>query len=218
MIEMGVDVHQHCHNLQRAYLGGRPEGEISMETMTSRVRGILLEPRTTWKEIDGEFTKSGELWGKYIIPLAAIGAIASLVGLLIFGQRIAFTSLTNPVPLSTAIARGVATYVLSLLVVFVLSRMISLLAPGFGGQRNDVQGLKVAAYASTPHWIGGIFLLLPALGPVSLIFSLYSLLLLYIGLPIVMKVPKDRAMGYTAVVIIVWLVVFLIDWAILTAF
>ena len=60
--------------------------------------------------------------------------------------------------------------------------------------------------------------LLPALGPVSLIFSLYSLLLLYIGLPIVMKVPKDRAMGYTAVVIIVWLVVFLIDWAILTAF
>jgi hypothetical protein len=189
-----------------------------METLTSRVRGILLEPRATWKEVDGEFTKSGELWGKYIIPLAAIGAIASFVGLLLFGQRIAFTSLTNPVPLSTAIARGVATYVLALLVVFALSRIISLLAPGFGGQRNDVQGLKAAAYASTPHWIGGIFLLIPTLGPVSLIFSLYSLVLLYVGLPIVMKVPKDRAMGYTAVVIIVWLVVFLINWAILTAF
>jgi hypothetical protein len=42
--------------------------------------------------------------------------------------------------------------------------------------------------------------------------------LLYIGLPIVMKVPQDRAMGYTAVVIIVWIVVFLIARAVLTAF
>ena len=189
-----------------------------METMISRVKGIMLEPRVTWKEIDTEFTKSGEVWGKYIIPLAAIGPIAGTIGMLIFGQRIAFTSLTNPVSLTTGISRGVAAYVLGLLSVFVLSRIISLLAPGFGGQRNDVQALKAAAYASTASWLGGIFLLIPALGLVSLIFSLYSLVLLYIGLPIVMKVPQDRAMGYTAVVIIVWIVVFLVVGAILTAF
>ena len=60
--------------------------------------------------------------------------------------------------------------------------------------------------------------MLAVFGVVSLIFSLYGLVLLYIGLPIVMKVPKDRAMGYTAVVIIVSIVVFLIIGAILTAF
>jgi hypothetical protein len=189
-----------------------------METMIGRVKGIMLEPRATWKEIDTEFTKSGEIWGKYIIPLAAIGPLAATIGILIFGQRIAFTSLTTQVTLTTAITRGVAAYVLGLLSVFVLSRIVSLLAPGFGGQRNDVQGLKAAAYASTSSWLGGVFLLIPALGLVSLIFSLYSLVLLYIGLPIVMKVPKDRAMGYTAVVIIVWIVVFLVVGAILTAF
>lgn len=189
-----------------------------METMISRVKGIMLEPRATWKEIDSEFTKSGEVWGKYIIPLAAIGPIAGTIGVLIFGQRIAFTSLTTKVGLTAAITRGVAAYVLALLSVFVLSRIVSLLAPGFGGQRNDVQGLKAAAYASTASWLGGVFLVIPALGLVSLIFSLYSLVLLYIGLPIVMKVPQDRAMGYTAVVIIVWIVVFLVVGAILTAF
>jgi len=189
-----------------------------METMISRVKGIMLEPRATWKEIDTEFTKSGEVWGKYIIPLAAIGPIAGMVGMFIFGRRVPFTSLTNPVPISTVISTGVASFVLSLLMVFVLSRVISLLAPGFGGQRNDVQGLKAAAYSSTAMWLGGIFQLLPALNLVSLIFSLYSLVLLYVGLPIVMKVPKDRAMGYTAVVIIVSIVVFLIVRAIVTAF
>ena len=190
---------------------------MAMETLTSRVKGMLLEPRATWKEIDGEFTKPGEIWAKYVIPLAAIGPIAGAIGMTIFGERIAFTSLTNTVTLTTAIERAIGGYVVGLLVVFILSRVISLLAPGFGGQRNDVQGLKVAAYASTASWIGGIFLLIPALALVSLIFSIYSLVLLYIGLPILMKVPQDRAMGYTAVVIIVCIVVFLLAAAILTA-
>jgi hypothetical protein len=189
-----------------------------METLISRAKGILLQPRPTWKEIDGEFTKPAELWGKYILPLAAIGPIATTIGTILFGERIAFTSLTNPVPLSTAITRGVAAYVLALVSVFVVSQIISLLAPGFGGQKNDVQALKAAAYSSTAAWLGGVFGLIPALGIVSLIFALYSLYLLYVGLPIVMKVPQDRAMGYTAVVIIVTIVVFLIMGAIVTAF
>jgi Yip1 domain len=189
-----------------------------METLAGRVKGMMLEPRATWKEIDGEFTKGGDIWSKYIAPLAAIGPLASMVGMVLFGERIAFTALTNRVSITTAVSRGIAGYVLALLSVFLLSRIISLLGPGFGGQRNDVQGLKAAAFASTSAWLGGIFLLIPALGLVSLIFSLYSLVLLYIGLPILMKVPKDRAMGYTAVVIIVWIVVALIAGAILAAF
>jgi Yip1 domain len=115
-------------------------------------------------------------------------------------------------------AGRVAAYVLALLSLFAVSRVISLLGPGFGGQRNDVQALKAAAYASTAAWVGGVARILPALSMVSLLFSLYSLVLLYVGLPIVMKVPKDRAMGYTAVVIIAWIVVFLIAGAIVTAF
>jgi len=189
-----------------------------METMIGRAKGMMLEPRATWKEIDSEFTKPGELWGKYIIPLAAIGPLAATVGMILFGRRVPLTSMTTPVTITTAISSGIAGYVLALLSVFVLSRVISLLTPGFGGQRNDVQALKAAAYSSTAAWIGGVAQLLPALGLVSILFALYSLVLLYIGLPIVMKVPKDRAMGYTAVVIIVSIVVFLIAGAIVTAF
>lgn len=186
--------------------------------LIDRVKSILLQPRPTWREIDTEFTKPGEIWGKYIMPLAAIGPIFGTIGMLIFGQRIAFTSLTNPVPMSTAITRGVAAYVLALLSTFVVTQIINLLSPNFGGQRNDVQALKAAAYSGTAAWIGGVFAIMPALAIVGLIFSLYSLYLLYVGLPIVMKVPQDRAMGYTAVVIIVTIVVFLIVSALITAF
>src|SRR5262247_3824145 len=104
-----------------SYLGGDHRGVFSMETMTGRAKDILLEPRTTWKEIDGEFTKSGEIWGKYILPLAAIGPLANTAGMIVFGRRVPFTSLTTPVPIATAISAGIAQYVLALLSVFVLS-------------------------------------------------------------------------------------------------
>jgi hypothetical protein len=187
-----------------------------METLVGRAKGILFEPRTTWKEIDAEFTKPGEVWGRYIIPLAGLGAIARTIGMILFGKQVAFTSLTNQVPLTSAIVSGIVVLVVALLSVFVLSKIISLLAPGFGGQKNDVQGLKAAAYSSTAAWIGSIFAILPALNLVSILVSLYSVVLLYLGLPILMKVPKDRAMGYTAVVIIVAIVLFVIGQAVIS--
>lgn len=187
-----------------------------METLVPRVKGILLEPRTTWKEIDTEFTKPGELWTRYIFPLAALGAIARTAGMILFGKQVAFTSLTNPVPLTTALVSGAVVLVVAILSVFLLSKIISVLAPGFGGQKNDVQALKAAAYSSTAAWIGSVFALLPALNLVTMLISLYSVVLLYVGLPIVMKAPKDRAMGYTAVVIIVAIVIFVIGQAVIS--
>src|SRR5262245_8869387 len=187
-----------------------------METMIGRVKDILLEPRATWKEIDTEFTQSGAIWGRYVLPLAGLGAIARTAGIILFGKQVAFTSLATRVPIQSAIVSGVVVLVVALLSVFVLSRIISLLAPQFGGPKNDVQALKVAAYSSTAAWIGSIFAILPALNLVTIIVSLYSILLLYMGLPILMKVPKDRAMGYTAVVIIVSIVVFVIGQAVIS--
>ncbi len=181
-----------------------------METTVGRARAILFEPRATFKEVDSEFTKPGALWGRYILPLALIGPVAGAVGRLIFGKRIAGTSLAESLSIGGAVTWAVIALVLALVAVFVLTQVISLLAPGFGGQKNDVQALKVAAYSNTPVWLAGIFNLHGRFLMVGIIVSLYGLFLLYLGLPTLMKVPKDRAMGYTAVVIIAAIVIFLL--------
>jgi len=181
-----------------------------METTVGRARAILFEPRATFKEVDSEFTKPGALWGRYILPLALIGPVAGAVGRLIFGKRIAGTSLAESLSIGGAVTWAVIALVLALVAVFVLSQVISLLAPGFGGQKNDVQALKVAAYSNTPVWLAGIFNIHGRFLMVGIIVSLYGLFLLYLGLPTLMKVPQDRAMGYTAVVIIAAIVIFLL--------
>jgi len=42
------------------------------------------------------------------------------------------------------------------------------------------------------------------------ILGLYSLYLLYLGLPVLMKAPAEKAMGYTVVVIIAAVVLFML--------
>jgi hypothetical protein len=67
----------------------------------------------------------------------------------------------------------------------------------------------VAAYSSTASWVAGIFGLIPGVRFLT-ILGLYSLYLLYLGLPVLMKSPKEKALGYTVVVIIAAIVLFMV--------
>jgi hypothetical protein len=167
--------------------------------LVERVKRILLSPQTEWEVIAEEPTTTAELYTKYICPLAAIGPVALLIGYSFFG-----ISLPGPnyrVPIGAGLTSAIVSYVLALVGTYVLALIIDALAPTFNGQRNQIQALKVAAYSSTAYWLAGIFSLLPALWILSLL-GLYSVYLLYLGLPVLMKAPRDRALVYTGVVII----------------
>jgi Yip1 domain len=168
--------------------------------LVDRVKQILLSPKTEWDVIDAEQTTPADLYTHYIMPLAAIGPVAQLIGSTVFGIPIPFVG-TFRVPIGSAITHAVVSYVLSLAAIYVLALIIDALAPTFGGQRSQIQALKLAAYSSTASWLAAIFGLVPALSPLALL-GLYSLYLLYLGLPVLMKAPRDKAVGYIAVVIV----------------
>ena len=179
--------------------------------LVSRVKGILLTPKTEWGVIDTEPTTVGSLYTGYIVPLAAIPAVAWFVGFSLIGGSL--LGVTFRWPISIGLEQAVARYILALIGVYVLALIIDALAPSFGGQKNQIQALKVAAYCSTASWVAGIFLVLPALSILA-ILGLYSLYLLYLGLPVLMKSPNDKAVGYTVVVIICAIVLYAVIGAI----
>lgn len=90
-----------------------------------------------------------------------------------------------------------------------LAQVLNALAPNFGGQKNEVQAMKVAAYSSTAAWIAGVFQVVPALAWLA-ILGLYSLYLLWLGAPRLMRVPQDKAATYTIVTIVAAIVLFFI--------
>lgn len=177
--------------------------------LMDRVKGILLTPKKEWPVIDAEQASVGGLYTGYIIPLAAITPIASIIGWSVFGMSIPFVGSIR-LPIGYAVRNAAVTYVLGLVGVYVLALIIDALAPTFGGQKNIVQALKAAAYSYTAAWVAGILTIIPMLGIIVLIVSLYSLYLLYVGLPIVMKAPQEKAMGYTVVVVLVAIVLWIV--------
>ncbi|HXG92664.1 MAG TPA: YIP1 family protein [Blastocatellia bacterium] len=174
--------------------------------IAERTQKILLQPQQEWLVIDSEPTTPGELYAKYIIPLAAIAPIALIIGFFIYvGRYASIGSFALNIILLAAIY-----FALTLAGVYALALVIDALAPSFAGSKSTTQALKVAAYSLTPLFLGGIFYMLFDIEILRPIVGLYGLFLLFLGLPILMKSPKDKAVGYVAVAAIAAIVIFIL--------
>lgn len=158
--------------------------------LIDRVKNIIVAPKEEWPVIAGEEANTQALYTGYIMILAAIGPLAMLIRTMAVGA-----------------VSAIVSYVLSLIMVYIVAMIVDVLAPTFGGEKNMIQSLKLVAYSSTAAWLAGIFQLLGMLGGlVGLIALIYSLYTFYLGVPVMKKCPQDKAVGYTVIVVICVLV------------
>lgn len=169
--------------------------------LIERAKNICLSPKTEWEVIAGETTSTSDLYKNYVVPLAAIGPIASFIGLSLVGMSMPFLG-NYRVPVVAGLTSAIVQFVLGLVSLYLIALLVDALAPSFNGEKNKMQALKVVAYAFTPAWVAGVLMVLPLLGTLAILASLYGLYVLYLGLPVLMKVPQEKAVGYTIVVVI----------------
>jgi hypothetical protein len=100
--------------------------------------------------------------------------------------------------------------------IYIIAMIANALAPSFGSAPDQGQAHKLMAYSFTAALVSGVFAILPALSILGLL-GLYSFVLLFIGLPRLMKTPEDKRVGYLATLILVGLVVFIVIGALLGA-
>jgi hypothetical protein len=170
-------------------------------SILERAKNICLTPTTEWPIIAAEPASPGALVTGYVVPLAAIGAVAGFIGGSIVGHTLPFLG-TYRTPLATGLVLALFTLAMSVVGVFVLSFVINALAPTFAAEKNSTQALKVAVYSYTPAWIAGVLQIVPLLGIFAIFAAFYGIYLLYLGLPRLMKCPEDKAIPYTAIVVI----------------
>jgi hypothetical protein len=167
-----------------------------------RIKNVLLTPKTEWAVIEPEPTSVAQLYTGYVIPLAALAAVVSFVRMSVIGISMPFGD-TLRTPFFSGLVMALVSFGFGLLGLFLVGIIINGLAPTFSGERNQRQALKTAAYAFTPAWLGSVLGLLPAFATLlELAAGLYGIYLLYLGLPHLMRSPRDKAVGYTATVVI----------------
>lgn len=177
---------------------------MDINKLIERVKNILLTPKTEWPVIAQEQTDVAKLYTGYIMILAAIPAV---VGFLTTAISVGFVA---------GLLYLIISYALALGLTFLLAIIIDALAPTFGGEKNQIQALKTAAYANTAGWVAGIFGFIPFLGGlITLAAMVYGCVLMYFGLPHTMKSPQEKTGGYFAVVLVISLVLGVLAWMIL---
>jgi hypothetical protein len=169
--------------------------------LLARFKGILLSPRSEWSVIAGEHTGVGALFTGYVLPLAAVAAIISFIRMTVIGIRVPFGDAIR-VPFTAGLMQAVLSCAMAVVGVGLVALIINLLAPTFGGTRDGRNALKTAAYSLTAAFLGSLLSLLPLGTLLSLCAGLYGIYTLYLGLPVVMGSRPDKAVGYTAAVVI----------------
>lgn len=175
-------------------------------SIIQRATNILLNPGEGWHAISSERATTTELYLSYILPLAAIGPIASFIGMSLIGTSVPLLGQIRT-PIVPGITTAVLSYVLGLVGVFVFAMIVDALAPAFGGRKDIGRAFKIATYSFTPVWLASVLMVVPMLGMLVLLAGIYGIYMLYRGLPVMMYVDKDKALPYTLVAIVAAIVI-----------
>lgn len=177
--------------------------------LIERIKAIILTPKIEWEKIAAEPADVKSLFTGYAMILAAIPAVCGMLGSTLIGVSLPIVG-TIRTPIAGALVTMVLGYVFGLAVIYAVSLIVNALAPTFDGQKNPIAALKVIVYASTPMWLAGVFALVPMLSVLGILAGLYGLYLLYLGLSPLMKNPQDKSIGYTALIVVSYIVLAMI--------
>ncbi|HET6264895.1 MAG TPA: YIP1 family protein, partial [Usitatibacter sp.] len=117
--------------------------------LIERVKNILITPKTEWDAIAADTTPTPSLITGYVLPLAAVAAVAAFLGQVFIGVGMGFMG-TYKVGMVAGLIGLVFSLVMAVVMVFVVGFIADALAPTFGGTKNMNQAVKIAAYAYTP--------------------------------------------------------------------
>ena len=163
--------------------------EGSGMSIITKAKGLLMEPGKTWDSIAAEPMTLGGVFTGYVLPLAAIPSIASAIGTFLGGN------LPN-------VPELLISYVIAVVSVLIMGKIMPPLAARFGATPDAEAGMKLAAFAPTGAWLGGLALIVPSVGGfLALLGALYTLYLFYDGAQRLFPVAqvKARMLGFSAV-------------------
>ena len=176
--------------------------------LLQRVINIIIKPHQEWHVIAGEQPGVMKLIGGYALILALIPAVSAFVKYGIIGFSYGgYTSRS----IASGLQTGLVQLCSAMIGVYLLAWIIDLLAPTFDSEKNFGRSLQLAVYASTPQWVAGILLLLSTgISMLIMVFGLYAIYLLAVGMPVMKGTPKDKLIGYVALTIVAMIVIGLV--------
>lgn len=174
-----------------------------MHWVINRAKEILSAPRAAWEQIKTEPLSGPHILWRYVAPMAIVPAAAFYLRFFFGKGRIWVHFFSTAVYFLLCLALApVGAHVLA-----VIGRKLAV-----EGESIDFQ--KLVAFSLTPAFLGGAFLLLPWLSGLTFLIAFYSLYLLNVGIPVLVRCPDEGALTFSVASMAVLYVLFVIAYAI----
>ena len=176
--------------------------------MIGKIFGIIFQPVKTWHEIAelSEAELKRYLW--YPVILAILPAVAWYYGTTAVGWSVAGG---ETVYFSTASAAAIAPlfYLAQLGAIWAVGFFVHWMADTYGAESSMLKGVVITGFCATPILIFGVFGFHPMFWLdflVGLVVVSHAVYLLYLGIPIVMRIPEERGFLFASAVVAVGMV------------
>ena len=166
----------------------------------NRAKNIIVSPQAEWLVISTEQPNRNHIINRYLLPLAALGALAIFIGFWLFLRF----------DVTTAFLLGLLYLATIVLTIYLSALAIDALAPSFGSQKNLGRTLQLVTYSATPFLVGALLSIYPPLATIGYLFGLYGVYIFYLGLPILKGTPADKLVGFLVVSVLIIIIIYMV--------
>lgn len=174
----------------------------------NHVWGLFAHPREEYDLIRQETLANKKLYLAHVLILAAIPSVSSYFGATTTGWSIG-TLEKIKIGHESALLMAVLMYFAIIAGIVFMGLFIHWMARTYGTTPSYTKCIVFAAYTATPIYLAGLIALYPntALYLIgSIIAVAYTVFLLYLGIPRMMKIPEERGFLFSTSIVSVGLV------------
>src|SRR4051812_40028766 len=102
--------------------------------LVDRAKNILITPKTEWDVIAAEPGDPKSIVVQYVLPLAAVAAVAGFIGMCLIGVSVPLMG-TVRIGIVSGLVAAILEVVMAVVMVFLVAFIIDALAPTFGAQK-----------------------------------------------------------------------------------
>lgn len=170
--------------------------------------GIMFSPTATWEAIRDQEDSVLMTYLKFVLPISLLPAVAWYFGSAVIGWEMGDRTIRLT---STSAMQIMALFYLAMLIgTGMLGFMVHWMSETYEADTSTPgKGVMIAAYTLTPMYLCGATGFYPMLWLDMLLgcaAAAYAVYLLYIGVPIVMRIPSERGFLFASAMVAVGLV------------
>jgi len=176
--------------------------------MFNHMIGLMLQPSQQWRQIAELPPATLKTMMLFPCIMALLPAIAWHYGTTAVGWTVGDGDAIKLTP-DSALQIVILFYLAMIGAVAVIGYFIHWMADTYGADSTFVKGIVITGFTATPLFLAGAVGFYPVLwldmliGTVATCWAVY---LLYLGIPIVMKIPEERGFLFSSAVIAICLV------------